>query len=96
LVDPDSMSMYLRNVPKGEVAKVTDALFEFYMANKLPEEDGGGGMGYFFRRVGIKKIIEYFKSNPKTVHLMKPTKSPLPPRKSPTAIEPFKITLQAS
>ena len=96
LVDPDSMSMYLRNVPKGEVAKVTDALFEFYMANKLPEEDGGGGMGYFFRRVGIKKIIEYFKSNPKTMHLMKPTKSPLPPRKSPTAIEPFKITLQAS
>jgi len=89
LVDPDTMEIYLRNVPKNEVAKVTDALFEFYSANKLSGEDRDGGMGYFFRRVGIKKIIEYLKSNPKTTHLMKPMKSPLPPRKSSTAIEPF-------
>jgi hypothetical protein len=34
-----------------------------------------GGMGYFFRRMGPKTIIEWLKSNPKTADLMKP----LPP-----------------
>ena len=89
LVDPDTMEIYLRNVPKSEVAKVTDALFEFYSANKIPEENRDGGMGYFFKRLGTKKIVQYLKTNPKTTHLMKPMKSPLPPRKSSTAIEPF-------
>jgi sulfite reductase (NADPH) hemoprotein beta-component len=83
------LEIYLRNVPKAEVSKVTNALFDFYAMNKLPEEGRDGGMGYFFKRVGAKKIIEYLKNNPKIMHLMKPMKSPLPPRKTSTAIEPF-------
>jgi hypothetical protein len=30
-------------------------------------------MGYFLRRVEIKEIISYLKSNPKTAELMKKT-----------------------
>lgn len=83
LIDSDTQNMYLRNVPRDEVAKVTEALFEFYVVNKLPEEDRPGGMGYFFRRIRTKGIIAYLSSNPKTAHLMaKTSKSLLPPRPS--------------
>ncbi|MGH7423948.1 MAG: hypothetical protein ACREJ1_09770, partial [Candidatus Methylomirabilales bacterium] len=73
LRDPETGEMYLRSVPRDEVAKVTDALFEFYVANRLP----GEGMGYFHRRVGPAAIIRYLQSNPTTADLMKTTyKSP--------------------
>ena len=73
LLDPETGEMYLRSVPRDEVAKVTDALFEFYVASRLPEE----GMGYFHRRVGRAGIIRYLQSNPTTAELMKTThKSP--------------------
>jgi len=73
LLDPETGEMYLRSVPRDEVAKVTDALFEFYVANGLP----GEGMGYFHRRVGTAAIIRYLQSNPTTAELMKTTyKSP--------------------
>ena len=73
LLDPETGEMYLRSVPRDEVAKVTDALFEFYVATRLPEE----GMGYFHRRVGPAAIIRYLQSNPTTAELMKTTyKSP--------------------
>ena len=73
LLDPGTGEMYLRSVPRDEVAKVTDALFEFYVASRLPEE----GMGYFHRRVGRAGIIRYLQSNPTTAELMKTTyKSP--------------------
>ena len=39
LIDPDTPDkIYLRNVPRMDVAIVTDALFEFYASNRLPEE----------------------------------------------------------
>ncbi|MGH7381269.1 MAG: nitrite/sulfite reductase [Candidatus Methylomirabilales bacterium] len=73
LRDPETGEMYLRSVPRAEVAKVTDALFEFYVANRL----SGEGMGYFHRRVGPAAIIRYLQSNPTTAELMKTTyKSP--------------------
>lgn len=75
LVDPDTNEIYLRNVPKKDVAKITDALFEFYttnMSSLSSYECRQGGMGYFFRRIGPKMIIQWLKSNPKTTDLMKP------------------------
>jgi sulfite reductase beta subunit-like hemoprotein len=33
LVDPDTKEIYLRSVPKKDVARITDALFEFYTTN---------------------------------------------------------------
>ncbi|MEM4311291.1 MAG: hypothetical protein QXX95_02770 [Nitrososphaerales archaeon] len=75
LIDPDTKEAYLQSVPRKDVATVTDALFEFYISNRLPEEARPGGMGYFLRRIGAKKTIEYLKSNPRTAHLMKPSRS---------------------
>jgi hypothetical protein len=63
---------------KKDVAKVTDALFEFYttnMSSLSSYERRRGRMDYYFRRIGPKMIIEWLKSNPKTADLMKP----LPP-----------------
>ncbi|MGH9910228.1 MAG: nitrite/sulfite reductase, partial [Nitrososphaerales archaeon] len=73
LADPGTDEQYLHFVPRKDVAAVTDALFEYYIANRSQEEARPGGMGYFFRRVGAKEIIAYLKSNPKTVDLMKKT-----------------------
>lgn len=73
LIDPDTEEHYLRMVPRKDVAKVTDVLFEYYVNNRNEEEAKPGGMGYFFRRVGSKQIIEYLKSNAKTAELMKKT-----------------------
>ena len=73
LIDRDTGEMYLRSVPREEVATVTDALFEFYTANRLP----GEGMGYFHQRIATGLIIKYLKENPRTAQLMKTTyKSP--------------------
>jgi len=84
LVNPDTQEgemVYLRNVPKKDVATVTDALFEFYVSNRLAEEARPGGMGYLFRRVGTKSIIDWLKSNPRTAGLMaKPSRNPIPAR----------------
>ena len=88
LIDPDTYDVYLRNVPKNEVANVTSALLEFYVANKLPEEDRPGGMGYFLRRVGTKKVIKYLKSNQKTAPLMAKTTKSLLPAKSFAPVTP--------
>ena len=65
--------MYLRSVPREEVGTVSDVLFEFYSANRLP----GEGMGYFHQRLGRELIIKHLKENPRTAQLMKTTfKSP--------------------
>jgi sulfite reductase (NADPH) hemoprotein beta-component len=74
LVDPDSNEIFLRNVPRKDVATVTDALFEYYYSSNISSsyECRPGEMGYFFRRIGSKMIIQWLKSNPKTAHLMKP------------------------
>jgi sulfite reductase beta subunit-like hemoprotein len=49
LIDPGTQEIYLKNVPRKEVATVTDALFEFYFSSRLPEEERAGTMGYFFK-----------------------------------------------
>jgi len=79
LLDPVSGDIYLKTVPRKDVSTVTDALFEFYVANRQEgRESEPGGMGYFIRRVGSKAIIEYLKKNPKTAHLMaRAIKNPL-------------------
>ncbi|MDA4113631.1 MAG: nitrite/sulfite reductase [Thaumarchaeota archaeon] len=78
LLDPNTGEMYLRLVPRSEVPKVTEALFEFYFANATPDELRDGGMGYFFRRVGPGPIIASLKANPQTTKLtVRTVKSPL-------------------
>ena len=73
LIDRETGEMYLRSVPREQVATVTDALFEFYVANKLP----GEGMGYFHHRIGTELIVKNLKENRRTASLMKTTyKSP--------------------
>jgi len=73
LIDRETGEMYLRSVPREEVGTVSDVLFEFYSANRLP----GEGMGYFHQRLGRELIIKHLKENPRTVQLMKTTyKSP--------------------
>lgn len=73
LMDPDTNEQYLHFVPRKEVERVTDALFEYYVKNCsiINQGYGPGKMGYFMRRVGPKEIISYLKSNPKTADLMK-------------------------
>jgi sulfite reductase beta subunit-like hemoprotein len=73
LIDPDTKEEYLHFVPRGYIATVTDALFEYYIKNcsTINEECEPGKMGYFMRRVGPKEIISYLKLNPKTAELMK-------------------------
>jgi sulfite reductase beta subunit-like hemoprotein len=74
LVDPKTLQIHMRLVPRKEVPKVTSALFEFYVSKGSQEElSKPGQMGYFFRRVGIEAIIEYLKNNPDTAQLMKKT-----------------------
>ena len=78
LIDLESQAVYLHFVPRKDVAGVTNALFEFHLANASSEEASPGGMGYFFRRVGAKGIIDWLKKDPVTAEMMKKTvKNPL-------------------
>ncbi len=88
LIDPDTQAMYLRSVPRKDVATVTDVLFEFYTFSRLPEEAVSGGAGYFFRRVGPKAIIAHLKGNQRTAHLLQPSRNPIGSRTSSTAAMP--------
>ncbi|HXY83616.1 MAG TPA: hypothetical protein VEH56_07820, partial [Candidatus Saccharimonadales bacterium] len=45
LIDPDTQEIYLHIVPRKDVSTVTEALFEFYVAEKTAEESKPGGMG---------------------------------------------------
>lgn len=78
--DPKTHLIYMRMVPRKDVPKVTNALFEFYVSKGTEEElSKQGRMGYFFRRVGLEGIIEFLKSHPDTSELMKKTfPNPLP------------------
>ena len=68
LIEGDKM--YLRQVPRKQVATVTAALFDFYKAHRRSADQS---MGSFHRRVGAKTIIEYLKSNPTTAPQMERT-----------------------
>ena len=73
LIDRETGEMYLRSVPREQVATVTDVLFAFYVENRLP----GEGMGYFHHRISTELIVKHLKENPRTAQLMKITyKSP--------------------
>lgn len=78
--DPKTHEIYMRMVPRKDVPKVTNALFEFYVSKGNEEElSRPGHMGYFFRRVGLGGIIEFLKGHPDTAALMKRTfPNPLP------------------
>ncbi len=67
LLSSDGQSMYLRSIPREQVAKVIDVLFKFYQANKK----GNEGLGEYHRRIGTDKLIVYLKENPVTMDLMK-------------------------
>jgi|ECHhosMinimDraft_1075155.scaffolds.fasta_scaffold00542_4 sulfite reductase (NADPH) hemoprotein beta-component len=75
LIDPETGDVYLYQVPASEVWKVCNALIEFYLKFREPWE-GEGKMGYFFRRVGNRAIINWLKSHPDVRHLMAPKKVP--------------------
>ncbi|HUI01318.1 MAG TPA: nitrite/sulfite reductase [Nitrososphaerales archaeon] len=78
--DPKTHQIYMRMVPRKDVPKVTNALFEFYVSKGTQEElSEPGQMGYFFRRVGLEGIVEFLKTHPDTAELMKKTfPNPLP------------------
>jgi len=70
LLDTETHEAYLHFVPRSEVATVTEVLFEFYLGNRTSEETRPGTMGYFFKRIGVKAIIDHLKNNPRTAPLM--------------------------
>jgi sulfite reductase beta subunit-like hemoprotein len=83
LIDPVTQEIYLKNVPRKDVALITSALFEFYTSQRLSDEQSSGSMGYFFQRVGPRAIIEWLNKNPETAALMEKTiKNPLASEKN--------------
>jgi sulfite reductase (NADPH) hemoprotein beta-component len=66
LVSEDGESIYLRSVPREQVAAVIDVLFKYYQSQALPEET----MGAFHRRIGMAAIIHHLQENTVTAALM--------------------------
>ena len=71
LLSEDKSVMYMKSIPREQVASVIDALFKHYEEKR----EDGESMGYFHRRIGMEKIIAFLKTNPETAQLMeKPAK----------------------
>lgn len=66
LIDASGVNMYLRSVPRENVAKVIDVLFKFYKSNAA----NGENMGAFHRRIGADALIAHLKSDATTAPLM--------------------------
>jgi len=66
---------FLERVHRNDVPTVLDALFNFYVDNRLPDEP----VGTFHRRIGMYDIIEHLKTNPATKALMTPAKKIVSP-----------------
>lgn len=66
LMTADGEQMYLRSIPREDVAIVIDALFKFYKTTSKPAE----GLGEFHRRIGADALIAHLKDNPATSALM--------------------------
>ncbi|MCB9771754.1 MAG: nitrite/sulfite reductase [Candidatus Omnitrophica bacterium] len=66
LITSDGEQMYLRSIPRENVAIIIDALFKFYKVNAKSSE----GMGEFHRRIGADAIISHLKANPATAASM--------------------------
>ena len=74
IADPITHQVYMRMVPRKDVPRVTNALFEFYFSKGTKDElSKPGQMGYFFKRVGLEGIIGFLKGHPDTMELMKKT-----------------------
>jgi sulfite reductase beta subunit-like hemoprotein len=57
--------LYLRQVPRDQVAILCGVLFDFHKANAKPGED----LGAYHRRIGLPAVLEHIKTNPKTAQL---------------------------
>lgn len=66
----DGEKWYLKQVPRDEVANVSAALFDHYLANRADDSES---MGVFHRRLGRQAIIDHLLDNPRTKHLMEKT-----------------------
>jgi len=62
----DDEGVYLRGIPREQVAGVLDTLFRFYEVNR----DRNESLGYFLRRIGRGEIISYLETHPETSALM--------------------------
>ena len=62
--------MYLRQCKRERVPDVTQALFDFYLANRQGEHED---LGAFHRRVGPQAIIDMLRQNEQTADLMEKT-----------------------
>lgn len=58
--------IYLRSVPRDQVAPLLDTLFRYYEVHR----DANESLGYFLRRIGDGEIIHYLKVHPRTAKLM--------------------------
>jgi len=71
LYNEDKSLMYLRSIPREQVADVIDVLMSWHKAEGEENEE----MGYFLRRVGEPAIIKHFQDHEVTKELMeKPNK----------------------
>lgn len=66
LMSSDGEKMYLRSVPREQVAVVIDTLFKFYKQSRKADE----GLGAFHRRVGPDGLIRHLQENDATRPLM--------------------------
>jgi sulfite reductase beta subunit-like hemoprotein len=69
VVSADGSGVYLRSIPREQVATVINVLFENYMKQREEGEE----LGYFHRRVGLHNVIEHLKNDPRTSPLMAKT-----------------------
>ncbi len=68
VLSTDGSQIYLRKVPLTQIPGVIDALFRFYLENRLEAED----LGAFLRRTGMPGIIRHLQETPATADLMTP------------------------
>ncbi|MCG3181482.1 MAG: Sulfite reductase [ferredoxin] [Phycisphaerae bacterium] len=73
--DADGVSerWFLRQVPRGQVADVCAALFDFYRAGRQSERES---MGEFHHRVGSQAIVDHLRSLPALAPLLEKSHDP--------------------
>jgi sulfite reductase (NADPH) hemoprotein beta-component len=59
--------LWLRQVPRDQVATVCSVLFDHHETNALPGED----LGSFHRRVGTSYVLDVIRNDPRTAGLLK-------------------------
>jgi len=66
----DEEKKYLRRINQDSSIIVIKALIENYLANKLPKENS---ISLFHKRIGMKQVLEFLKSDERTKPLMQST-----------------------